>query len=82
VPAFAFPDLLEDLFRPVARDGAGLIEVDVRLQKALAALARIEPEAGTDCRAIADDALVRAQAALASDADRDLLVAVHGAAWA
>lgn len=33
-------DLLADLYRPIARDGAGLAEVQLRLQKALLALAQ------------------------------------------
>jgi len=27
IPPFAFPDLIEDLYRPIARDGAGAVEV-------------------------------------------------------
>ena len=49
VPPFAFPDLIEDLYRPIARDGAGTIEVGIRLQKSLAALRAIDPEADADC---------------------------------
>lgn len=40
VPALATNDLLEDAFMVVARDGAGMIEVQLRLLKALAALAQ------------------------------------------
>lgn len=39
VPALDTADLFEDGFMTVARDGAGLIEVQLRLQKALMALA-------------------------------------------
>ncbi len=81
VPPFAFMDLLEDLYRPIARDGAGTIEVGIRLQKALAALQHIEPEAADDCRAEAADALDRATQAFASQADRDRLERVHGRYW-
>lgn len=38
-PALAAEDLIEDAFRAIARDGAGVVEVQMRLQKALAALA-------------------------------------------
>lgn len=31
-------DILEDAFRPIARDGAGIIEVQIRLQKTLVAI--------------------------------------------
>ncbi len=38
VPGLSEQDLLEDAFTAIARDGAGMVEVAVRLQKALAAL--------------------------------------------
>ncbi|WP_324765480.1 DUF2254 domain-containing protein (plasmid) [Sinorhizobium meliloti] len=41
VPPLATADLFEDAFMAVARDGAGLIEVQLRIQKALLALARM-----------------------------------------
>jgi uncharacterized membrane protein len=41
VPPLRAGDLLEDGFTPIARDGAGIFEVGVRLQKALGALARL-----------------------------------------
>lgn len=43
VPSIKASDLLEDAFRPIARDGAGLVEVQVRLQKALTALCEAAP---------------------------------------
>lgn len=47
VPAPALDDLIADAFRPLARDGAGAVEVQVRLQKCLASLAAAAPaEAG------------------------------------
>ncbi|CAM5767783.1 DUF2254 domain-containing protein [Bosea minatitlanensis] len=42
VPAIEAGELFDDFFLPVARDGAGMVEVQVRLQKALAALSRLE----------------------------------------
>ncbi|WP_264704879.1 DUF2254 domain-containing protein [Pantoea agglomerans] len=36
-------DLLDDIFNPVARDGAAIIEVQIRLQKALKTLEKINP---------------------------------------
>lgn len=81
VPPFALVDLLEDLYRPIARDGAGTIEVGIRLQKALAALQRIEPAAAGDCRAQARDALERARQACASPTDGDRLAGVHARYW-
>jgi uncharacterized membrane protein len=81
VPPFAFPDLIEDLFRPIARDGAGTIEVGVRLQKALATLRAIDGEAAPDCAAEARDALDRARAAFASEQDAAALARLHDALW-
>lgn len=42
VPELSIPDLFEDAFRPMARDGAANIEVMIRLQKALKTLASID----------------------------------------
>ncbi|RMS59281.1 hypothetical protein ALP63_101258 [Pseudomonas syringae pv. aceris] len=36
-------DLFDDFFAPIARDGAAIIEVDLRLMKALISLAQIDP---------------------------------------
>lgn len=73
VPAVQFRDLIEDLFRPITRDGAGLVEVDIRLQKALGVLARYSPRARPLIERAARDAADRALAALTSKADRDVL---------
>ena len=40
VPEIDVVDLIDDIFVPIERDGAGLAEVQIRLHKALAALAR------------------------------------------
>src|SRR5690606_9376275 len=40
-PAFSASDMFEDIFAPIARDGADNPQVLVRLQKALGALARV-----------------------------------------
>ena len=37
-------DLMADLYHPIARDGAGLVEVHLRLQKALLALALLDDD--------------------------------------
>src|SRR5690606_26120894 len=42
VSPIAVEELFDDFFLPVARDGAGMVEVQVRLQKALAALSRLD----------------------------------------
>lgn len=72
--ALALEDALEDAFRPIARDGAGNVEVQLRLQKSLAALARLSPSLFRDAVGpIATDALARAKAGLASEADYQLV---------
>lgn len=67
-------DMLEDAFLLIGRDGAGLIEVQLRLQKALAALATLGDaafrEAVTEQAAIAHE---RARSTLSFDMDRDRL---------
>lgn len=71
VPPLLAADLFEDAFMLMARDGAGLIEVQLRIRKALLALARIGDDA---FRAAALEqarlALERADAGLTLQADR------------
>lgn len=67
-------DMLVDAFRPAARDGAGIIEVAMRLQ---IELARMASHANADWRApleaMADEALERSRHALAHQGDLDAL---------
>jgi uncharacterized membrane protein len=77
VPPVRPADMLEDAFQPIARDGAALVEVQVRLQKALAALARIVPEEFSEAaRAMSAESLERALAALDADVDKARVAAV------
>jgi uncharacterized membrane protein len=77
VPPVRPADMLEDAFQPIARDGAALVEVQVRLQKALAALARIVPEEFSDAAsAMSAESLERARAALKADVDKARVAAV------
>lgn len=41
VPALSIRDLLDDIFTPIARDGASNVDVQIRLQKALRALSQV-----------------------------------------
>jgi uncharacterized membrane protein len=43
LPGLSLDDLMADAFGPIARDGAGIIEVQMRLQKTLLALVEIDP---------------------------------------
>lgn len=69
-------DMLQDAFRPVARDGANAVELGLRLQATLAHVARLHPRAdvlegamGEAAAEVARDALVRARSTLESPAD-------------
>jgi uncharacterized membrane protein len=70
VPPLAAADLMDDIFAPIARDGASLLEIQLRLQKALFTLA-----GGSDGQMAAAAleqsrrALARAEAALTSPDD-------------
>ena len=67
-------DLFDDVFTPIARDGAAVVEVHIRLQKALLMLGRMEGERFR-ANAIRHSqlALERAEAALAIEHDRAIL---------
>lgn len=64
VPGLSMQDLLEDAFSGIARDGAGVISVQLRLQKVLAALAHSVPAAFADSALrLSDRALAEATGA-------------------
>jgi len=67
-------DLVRDAFRAIARDGAGHVEVGIRLQKTLAMLASADGDIFTGlAKDMARDALDRSNAALTSESDRAAL---------
>jgi uncharacterized membrane protein len=73
-------DLLADAFRWIARDGAHMLEVQIKLQKSLAGLAARDPATfAAPARALAAEALDRAERALEHAGDREALREV--AAW-
>lgn len=74
VPPVRVEDLVGDAFRWIARDGAGQLEVQVRLQKALQSLAAHDPaHFGEAARAMSHEAFARAKIALALPADVETL---------
>ncbi|MHA6718883.1 DUF2254 domain-containing protein [Sphingomonas sp. RS6] len=81
VPPLRFRELLDDLFRPISRDGAGIVEVGIRLQGAIGALAAIDPEARAACRAAAQAAFERMSRALDDPQDQHLLASAHARFW-
>lgn len=74
VPGIDVDDLFDDLFRPIARDGAAIVEVGIRLQKALLALARMDdPRFRRNALHHSQQALQRALAALTIEHDKQQL---------
>ncbi|WP_062295750.1 DUF2254 domain-containing protein [Demequina maris] len=74
VPAVSFADLVEDGVRPVARDGAPLVEVGLRVQRVIGGLLRIAPPAEAEVlREASRRAERRAVAGLADPGDEDLV---------
>ena len=75
-----YADVLEDVFRPVATDGAASFSVALRLQKAFAALYS-EAAAGSDMRdallAAAAEAAERAQSGLSAEVDTARVMTIH-----
>lgn len=72
VPALSTMDMFDDAFTAIARDGAGLVEVMIRLQKAFIALTSVDED---DVRAAAIHhsrlALARAEQALKLPEERE-----------
>ena len=65
VPPITPAELIVDAFRPIVRDGASTVEVQLRVQKALQALADIAPSVfAVSASDMAADARLRAQNAL------------------
>ena len=81
VPPITADDVMEDAFRPIARDGAALVEVQLRLQKALASLHHVVPDVFAEPAArMARDALDRSEAASVSQSDLAEIRAAGGLA--
>lgn len=77
VPPLLVSDLFEDVFPAIARDGAGVYSVQMRLQKALLALAEISPsDFGAQAVAQSARALAEARAKIAHQEDIARLEAV------
>ena len=67
-------DLFDDFFAPIARDGAGLLEVDLRMAKALGSLVQVHPQLfGGAARKHARWLSERAAGALTLEADQQRL---------
>ncbi|MEL0166706.1 MAG: DUF2254 domain-containing protein [Pseudomonadaceae bacterium] len=69
----ALDDLFDDLFGPIARDGAARIDVQLRLLKSLHALAARDARFVAPARRLAKEALALAEQAMVLDSDRQRL---------
>lgn len=66
--------MFDDAFAAIARDGAGMIEVQIRLQKAFIALAQFNAARyGSDARRHAERAIAFASAAIPIETDIERL---------
>lgn len=74
VPAVTVDDVFGDVVVPIARDGAAVVEIAIRLQKGLAAIAACgNPDFAAAARHHAGLAMARAMAALDFEPDREVL---------
>ncbi len=72
VPPISTADMFDDVFTTLARDGAGLFEVQVRIQKALLTLFETGSEpVRKAAKAQSEDALARAEEALTLEIDKE-----------
>lgn len=81
LPDLQIDDLLDDLIRPIARDGAAMVEVAIKLQRSLGEIAAIAPQAHALLALRAADAMARCDAAMQSRADLDCVRAVYRSHW-
>ena len=74
VPTLSAADVFEDVFRPIARDGAGMFEVGVALQKAFRDLSHASAEGFAEAaRRNSEAALKRAEGALVLEEEKEEL---------
>jgi len=79
VPALPESDLIRDGFAMIARDGAAMIEVALRLQMTLLELARTrDPDVSSAAQVMAKRALAYSEAAMALEEDKEILRAIAG----
>ncbi len=81
LPNLVLADLLEDLIQPIARDGAGLVEVAIRLQRSLGEIAAIAPVGHGALAYCAAEAMMRCGQAMTFTPDLERVRAVYRAYW-
>ena len=82
VPTLSLDDLFDDAFSAIARDGAGTVEVALRLQRHLGELGQSNAALRANARRHADLALARAERALDFPHDAHQVRARHAEYWA
>jgi len=71
VPSIVVGDMLDDVFAPIERDGAGMLEIQLRLQKAFIALVAADRDAfGPAVQGHSASAVKRAELALKLDDEK------------
>ncbi len=74
VPQLVIDDMFDDAFTAIARDGAAIVEVSIRLQKAFCALAETdEPAMVAAARKHSRQALARSEHAMTLRDDIDIV---------
>lgn len=74
IPDLAISDLFDDSFTSISRDGAGCIEIGIRLQKAFLSLARLDdPAFKRNAKRLSASALSRSELALGLKEDFKIL---------
>ena len=74
VPAVSLDDIIEDALRPVARDGAGVVEIGLRLQRVVGEVIAVASEEEAEAlRAASRRAEERAHAGLVDAGDAELV---------
>ncbi|MGD9668027.1 MAG: DUF2254 domain-containing protein [Hyphomicrobiaceae bacterium] len=72
VPPLKASEIVRDCFTPIARDGAGAVEVGIRLQKTLGALVRLDVRDLTDAALeMSDEALFLAEQSLVAETQKE-----------
>jgi uncharacterized membrane protein len=73
VPPLKLEEFFDDFFTPIARDGVNMLEVQIRLHKALDALAQLGAPFNQIARRHAQQALQRTNAVMEFDGDKQVL---------
>ncbi|MDF7775713.1 DUF2254 domain-containing protein [Sphingomonas sp. AOB5] len=81
LPSLFVGDLFDDLVRPIARDGAALVEVAIKLQRSLGELADMAPWVRGLLAYRAADAMARSEQAMTFEADLECVRAAYLAHW-